>query len=1123
MISKQGNFSFLVQEPQFEYFTNIAVLAEQLLPIDAVSSVINCRRALECAVRWLYSVDRSLKKPWDDKLVTLINTDEFRRLVGNTLYKRADFIRKVGNHAAHNGSGIKEEEALLCLENLHIFLNFIGQCYSTQCKNTRFRQDLVFAPKIDEQNLSSCKKKRTELVKNDELPNPGLDVLMRLNKTVQEELTAKRKELQPKYSADPISVCEYATRKLYIDFMLRDAGWVHGRDWLNEVELKGMPNSSGVGYADYVLYDDRGKPLAIVEAKKTSVGVEKGRQQAELYARLLELKFGVKPVIFLTNGFETRIIDGIYPERRVASIYSKRDLEKMFNLRQMRNSLDHAEVDRDIAGRYYQVGAIKAVCKDFGKKNRRKALLVMATGSGKTRTVIALVKILLNYGWVKNILFLADRTALVKQAFRAFTNLMPNLSLTNLVETKDNPSARCVFSTYNTMMNCIDDTKDKEGNKLYTCGHFDLVICDEAHRSIYNKYKDIFDYFDAPLVGLTATPKDEIDKNTYSIFELENGVPTFGYELDQAVKDGYLVNYNPIETEMKFLSDGIVYDDLSDEEKEEYEETFVDEEGNLPDSIAPTALNEYVFNADTIRKVLDLLMRKGLRVDYGNRIGKTIVFAQNHKHAEKILEIFNKEYPHLVGQATVIDNYINYAQSLIDDFSDENKNPQIAITVDMLDTGIDVPEILNLVFFKKVRSKAKFWQMIGRGTRLCPRLIDGRDKTEFYIFDICSNFAFFRLNDKGKESANQLSIQGALFALKAQIVSKLQDIAYQTPPLKELRERLVQEMMTKARELNQENFAVRQHLQYVLKYSVPEAYIHVSYEDTLIIRDEVAPLIEPETDEISALRFDALMYGLEKCSLSKENQRVNRYISDVKKKAVGLSKVANIPEVAEHLPLIENILNHNYLESAQLDDFEHIRTQLRDLMKYIPISKGYIYDTDFVDEVMSLKEGGAIGFGTHIGPYHERARRYLLEHLEDSSVLSKLHTNQVLTSDDVRELEFILWDKVGTKEEYDSDGNLGISLGVFVRRIVGLDMNAAKEAFAEFLDEARFSPEQIYFVNQIVEYIVHNGLLLDRSVLTHPPFTLRGNFAELYNNDMATIQLIVNTIDKVNKNATCVA
>lgn len=733
------NFDFLKNEPKFKDFADVAISAERIFQFDYAASVLNCRRAMEFAVKWMYSVDSALVMPWDDRLVSLMSTDEFRDIIDADLLKRMEFIRKTGNFAAHIGQKVKKEQAELCLQNLYIFLDFVAYCYADHYTASNYDSTLLQENSVHtaDQSVSQPVGDRAGQSETD----LKLEQLLKENAALREELTARREEQQQTYVTKPLDISEYETRKIYIDSMLQDAGWTEGQNWINEYRIPGMPNKSQVGYADYVLLGDDGKILAVIEAKRTCADVAKGRQQAKLYADLIEQKQGRRPVIFLTNGFDVRICDNQYPERKIAAIYSKRDLEKLFNLRQMRSGLGQISIDKNIAGRYYQEAAIKAVCDSFDTRNRRKALLVMATGSGKTRTVIALCKVLSEQGWVKNILFLADRNSLVTQAKRSFVNLLPDLSVTNLCEEKDNYAAHCVFSTYQTMINCIDTIQDKEG-KLFTCGHFDLVICDEAHRSIYNKYRDIFNYFDAPLIGLTATPKDEIDKNTYEIFELENGVPTYGYELAQAVKDGYLVDFMSVETTLKFIEHGIVYDELSPEDKEAYEDTFEDENGEMPDSIGSAALNEWLFNEDTIKKVLHILMTNGLKIDYGNKIGKTIIFAKNHRHAEKIYEVFGKEYPHLTGYAMVIDNRLKYAQSAIDEFSDSKKLPQIAISVDMLDTGIDVPEVLNLVFFKKVMSKAKFWQMIGRGTHLCPGLLDGEDKQKFYIFDFCGNFEF---------------------------------------------------------------------------------------------------------------------------------------------------------------------------------------------------------------------------------------------------------------------------------------------------------------------------------------------------------------------------------------------
>ena len=1093
------NFDFLLSDPQFGSFANSAVTAEKIYNIDPGACVINCRRAMEAAVKWMYSVDGALVMPYDDRLASLVDAGDFRDIVGDDLWRRLKYIRQTGNIAAHTGQKLSPAQALLCLENLWYFMDFIACCYGADYTPGQF--DPALPEKAGEGSP----------LLRESPPGPELAALMEENAALRAELTARREAQRENYTPKPLDLSEYKTRKLYIDAMLTDAGWVEGKNWLNEVELPGMPNKGGVGYADYVLYDDTHRPLAVIEAKRTCTDPAKGRQQAKLYADILEKQCGRRPVIFLTNGFDTRIDDGAYPERKVAAIYSKRDLEKLFNLRSMRSSLKYVQVDKEIAGRYYQEGAIKAVCQAFGEKNSRKALLVMATGSGKTRTVIALVKVLLERGWIKNVLFLADRNSLVTQAKRSFVNLLPDLSVTNLCEEKDNYAARCVFSTYQTMMNCIDTVEDDEG-KLFTVGHFDLIICDEAHRSIYNKFRDIFTYFDAPLVGLTATPKDEIDKNTYEIFELESGVPTYGYDLAQAVKDGFLVDFLTVESKLKFLTEGITYDELPEDEKAEYEATFTDENGELPDKIESSALNEWLFNEDTIRLALDLLMTNGLKIDYGEKLGKTIIFAKNHRHAEKILEVFGKECPHLPGYAKVIDNYMTYAQSAIDEFSDPGKLPQIAISVDMLDTGIDVPEVLNLMFFKKVMSKAKFWQMIGRGTRLCDGLMDGENKSKFYIFDLCGNFEFFRMS-KGKASVNQMALQSAVFYLKAQIIYKLQDLDYQTEELIPFREKLVQEMLEKVRQLDRGSFAVKQHLRYVEKFSAAESYQALSYEDTLYLRDEVSPLLLPDEDEASAVRFDALMYGIELAYLVGKTYKKAR--KDLVKKVGAVASVANIPEIQAQSELIDKILHTDYLENAGINEFEYIRECLRGLMKYLPHG-GEIYNTNFTDDILSVEWNESELDNDDLNNYKAKAEFYIRQH-QDSPAIAKLRSNIPLTEGDVKELENILWSQIGSRQDYETQVGKK-PLGEFVREIVGLDMKAAKEAFAKYLDETYLDSRQIYFVNQIIEYIVHNGILKDLSVLQEPPFTDKGSIVEVFT-DLSLWAGIKSVIDKINANA----
>ena len=1096
------NFDFLLKDQQFEAFAEAAVSAERVLAISPALCATACRAALEFAVKWVYSVDNSLAKPYDDKLATLISSEDFKDLLPAGMIAKLDYLRRIGNNAAHNAKSVSRDQAVLALQNLHSYLDYIAYCYGTDFQEVPFDKAL-----LDIETRASVSMPA----------EVDLQTLLDENLPKREKLTARRKaQLKQGYIIKPMDMSEAQTRKAYIDVMLQDAGWQRGQNWVDEYPIDEMPNKAGKGFADYVLLGDNGLPLAVVEAKRTSVSIEKGRQQAVLYADFLEKRHGQRPVIFMTNGYETRIwSDQYYPERQVSGIYSKRDLEKLFNIMRGRSPLRAVKISNDISGRYYQKEAIQAVCDAFGDRNRRKALLVMATGSGKTRTVISLADVLIRHGWVKNLLFLADRNALVTQAKRAFHNLMPNLSLCNLTEGKEDANARAIFSTYQTMMNSIDATRDDKGDRLYTPGHFDLIIVDEAHRSIYNKYKDIFTYFDALLVGLTATPKDEIDKNTYGIFDLESGVPTYGYELSQAVRDGYLVDFMSIETELKFMSQGITYDELSPEEQEEYENTFADEDGSLPESIDSSALNEWLFNSDTIRKALHTLMQHGQRVEYGEKIGKTIIFAKNHNHAEKILEVWNKEYPDYPPHyARVIDNYTNYAQSLIDDFSDMNKLPQIAISVDMLDTGIDVPEILNLVFFKKVMSRAKFWQMIGRGTRLCEGLIDGADKPQFYIFDLCGNFAFFRLHAKGKEAGTVPTLQERMFNIKVDMVYKLQEITYQTEELRTYRRQLVEDLAHQVQALPRDNFAVKQHLRIIDKYMSEEDFNALTYENTLQIAEHIAPLILPTEEDISAARFDMLIYQIELAMLAEKNFK--RAKNDLIRKASELSMYGTIPAIAQQQELLEQILHTGLLERAGVIDYEDIRIKLRELIKFIPEHDRVRYDTDFTDDILSIEWKESQLDNDDLANYKKKVNYYILQH-QSIPAIAKLKGNNPLSAEDVRVLENILWYELGTIEQYKAQYGQ-TPLGELVRSIVGLSQKAANEAFSQFLNDAGLDSRQMYFVRQIINYVVKNGMMKDLSVLQESPFNDYGSISELFD-DVAMFMNLRAVIEGINRNA----
>ena len=909
-----GNFDFLQKKKNFNSFNTACLEAEKSILVSPSTCATITRRALELAVKWLYANDSDLVLPYQDNLSTLIHNNSFIELIDYDMLPLLKYIVKLGNLSVHTSANIERGEAILSLNNLHQFVSWIDYCYSDEYTAEDFNEDLLLHGEEKRTRPDELKNLYERLSSKDK----KLEEVIKENEELRKSLTEKRKVNTVNYDFKIDEVSEFETRKRYINIELKLAGWEFGKDIWEEIEVQGMPNESGVGYVDYVLYGENGKPLAVVEAKRTSKDPKIGQQQAKLYADCLEKRYSQRPVIFLTNGFDMYIWDD-YSDRKVYGFYKKSELQLMIDRRKSKKSLSSVTINDEISNRYYQKEAIRAVCEALENK-QRKTLLVCATGTGKTRIAISIVDVLSRHNWIKNILFLADRKALVKQAKKSFTKLLPNLALCNLLDSKDSPEdARMIFSTYPTMMNAIDDTKSKDGKRLFTPGHFDLIIIDESHRSIYKKYKSIFDYFDSYLMGLTATPKDEIDKNTYSVFDMENGVPTYAYEYNKAVEDGYLVDYTSIEFKTKIMEDGIKYDELSDEEKEEYENTFNDDE-SIGDEIGNNAVNEWLFNSDTIDLVLNKLMTEGLKIEGEEKIGKTIIFAKNTKHARAIVERFNKLYPKYGGNfVKAVDYSINYVDSIIDDFSDKNKLPQIAVSVDMLDTGIDIPEILNLVFFKKVRSKTKFWQMIGRGTRLCPDLLGvDMDKERFLIFDFCNNFEFFKFNPKGFEGNKTETLTEKLFNIKVSMVKELQDIKYIEGEYAELRKELLEELITSVKALNEDSYIVRMNLSYVHKYKNENVWSNIGAVAQNEIREYISPLITSYSDDELAKRFDVVMYNIQLAYL--QNNNASKGIRHVMATAEKLSKLGTIPQIQQQKYTIEK---------AMTEDFGKIQIYLR--------------------------------------------------------------------------------------------------------------------------------------------------------------------------------------------------
>ena len=1081
--------------------------AEGAVYPDPRTACFYARRTLELAVAWMYKHDSALRLPYQENLSALIHEPTFKTTAGEAVFSKVRLINTLGNQAVHSHRPIQPSDAVTAVRELFHFAYWLARSYARGAKPAPgLVFDTIALPKfapLPKQTVEQLQKLEGGLRERDE----KLSALLADKTALDAELTRLRAEVADARKAataqpDTHDYSEAETRDAFIDLLLKEAGWQLDQPRDREFEVDGMPNNQGKGFVDYLLWGDDGKPLALVEAKRTRRDARVGQQQAKLYADCLEKRFGQRPVIFYSNGYDHWIWDDRqYPPRQVQGFYKKAELELLIQRRSTRKLLAGSEINQNIVERYYQTRSIRRIGEAFERDHDRKALVVMATGAGKTRTVIALCDLLMRCNWAKRVLFLADRVALVNQAVGAFKRFLPDSPPVNLVTEKD-AEGRVYVSTYPTMMGLIDESQD--GQRRFGVGHFDLVIIDEAHRSVFQKYSAIFDYFDSLLVGLTATPKDEVDRNTYKLFDLENGVPTDAYGLDEAVKDGFLVPPKAVSVPLKFQREGIKYADLSDEEKEQWDELEWNEEGGVPDRVEAEAVNKWLFNKDTVDKVLAHLTTHGLTVAGGDRLGKTILFAKNQAHADFIAERFDANYPHFKGEfARVITFKVEYAQSLIDNFSIKDKPPHLALSVDMLDTGIDVPEVVNLVFFKVVRSKTKFWQMLGRGTRLCPDLFGpGKHKEYFQIFDYCGNLEFFGQNPATVDGAAGESLGKRLFKRRLETIGeldkKLGATALAEPAAvfgdprneAELRIAVAGMLHGEVAAMNLDNFVVRPKRRAVEKYAKPEAWMRLSGEALAELSREVAGLpseLEPEPEE--AKRFDLLVLNLQ-LALLRSELGFERLRDQVKALAGLLEEKSAIPMVRAQMELIADVQTDEWWQDVTTPMLERLRRRLRDLVQFIDKQSRKPVYSDFVDQIGAASSVDLPGFtaGDGFEKFRAKARAFLRAH-QDHVAIHKLRMNRALTAADVAELERMLGEsEIGGPEDISRAKETSHGLGLFVRSLVGLDREAAKAALGGFLAGKSLGANQIEFVNLIVDHLTEHGVM-EAGLLYESPFT----------------------------------
>lgn len=1113
-----GNFDFL--QAEWPKLHAEAKKAERDALFDPRTTCFYARRTVEHTVKWLYRT-QNLPEPYKSDLAARIHDGRFVGVVGHGLVTKMDLIRKLGNTAVHDDKPVSKESGQKALAELFHILSWLARTYATQPSSKPSPQQQFDAGRLPKPGGGAVVAKTVAQLGKLEAELAAKDAQLEQTEAEKQDFIAQLKardeaaetadlekasyeqlitELRAQISAaqqaiaatpDTHNYDEAQTRRDLVDLMLHESGWALDEERNREYPVTGMPDGKN-GFADYVLWGADGLPLAVVEAKRTSVDPIAGQQQAKLYADCLEQKFGRRPVTYYSNGFEHRFWDDLrYPPREVAGFHTRAELELLVTRRTSMKPLGEIPVPREIAGkdRPYQEQAIRAVTERFEIENQRAALLVMATGSGKTRTVIALADMLMRANWVKRVLFLADRKALVKQAVGAFKTHLPDSSPVNLLTDK-NTEGRVYVCTYPTMMGLIDETEG--GTRRFGPGYFDLVVIDEAHRSVYQKYRHIFRYFDSLLLGLTATPKDEVDYNTYQLFQLETGVPTYNYPLRRAIDEEHLVQPRAVPVPLTFPLHGIRYADLTDEEKKRYESIdWGDDvaEGEIPDAVQAEAVNKWLFNIDTVDKVLETLMTRGHRVAGGDRLGKTIVFAKNDLHAQFIAQRFDANYPEFKGSfARVITHSVNHSQDLIDKFSQPDQEPHIAISVDMLDTGIDVPEVVNLVFFKPVRSKSKFWQMVGRGTRLRPELYGpGQDKTDFFIFDVCGNFDYFEQHPDASEGALAPSLSQRLFTTRTELLTALD----WSGASQKLRRDTADLLHGQVAGMRLDNFIVRTRRRAVEKYADRTAWESLTEQRAAEIVAGLAdlPTTVRDTDEM-AKRFDlAILRG--QLSVVVSDGLLTRHADRIRGVADGLlDEGLTIPKVKANEELLREVASDEWWADVTVDMLEHARRELRSIVGLLDKKKRVVVYTDFTDTLGEITERDMpeMRSGTDIERYTAKVRDYLRRQ-PDNLALQKLRSGKSLTPADLESLEGLLA-RSGAGEPEDMEGAVANAqgLGRFIRALVGLDRQAVQEAFAEFLGERTATASQIDFVNLVIGHLTRHGEM-DPKLLFEPPFT----------------------------------
>ena len=1026
-----SNFDFLVHE--FTTLKANSVKSEMYVMEEPGISALYARKGLENSIKFIYKVDETLGKKLIKKLdlAGMLQHQKFQDILPFELADEIKFVRQLGNTFAHSNQEISTSKSMYANKCLYKLQRWMVEVYSNYDVENEYDVTLLL-PKTTNENPQELEKQSQEEER-----------LAEENAKLQAQIEALKSQIPNKkqHLVKVEGLSEKETRKQLIDLELRTAGYAvdafkHGLD----VEYKVTLDDGKTGYVDYVIWSESGKPLAVIEAKKSSVDVSSGKHQAKRYTEALKKEFDCDVLTFVTNGRVIEYTNGIYPFREIHSIFPKEEMHRALKKKTalIHNKPTAYKVDDAITDRGYQKRVINAVLRQY-EEHQTRALLVMATGTGKTRVSASISDILIRAKWANKVLFLADRKELVKQAHKNYNSFLEETCV-NLVLEKELES-RLHFGTYETVHNLIEKGK-------YNTAFFDLIVVDEAHRSIYKKYRGIFEYFDAFILGLTATPADEVHRNTYEFFQTGDE-PTDSYGLKRAIADGNLVNFEAYEIDLGIVKRGIKYDELSVEEQEEYEEKFDVEEEEIIDA---SEINQRVLNKETNEKVLQHLEKFGVKIEDGNKIGKTIIFAKNKEHAEYIKSIFDKLYPKRADEAEIIHSGIAHVDSLLDNFKNPRKNPQIAISVDMLDTGIDVPELVNLVFFKPVKSKIKFWQMIGRGTRLCPNLLgDGQDKTHFKIFDFCANFSFFEVNTEGIPATATKSLKERLFLKRVGMLRQMEKST--------LRDSIEQKVQEQIMALDASQYHLKKHRHIVEK--LQGSTLEYIDDEQFTELKKVAEYVEDE-NHMQVQRYEMLTLNAQEAMV--KGKEAEPFVEEIKERCRVLkSKASSVNAIAKSEDAVDAVLDESNPLST-VNELEHLKNEIAHLAN---LSLGKQTDrvkTNFKDVVENVRDVETEFFVKNAS-VETAIQKVLNDYIDQLKLIDEVQSKELISLKDIEELKHQVFEYEKLVEERL---NNRVDFAVVMQEIMeSSKKEIANRIFDNYIEAGTYSQKQIELMNRI--------------------------------------------------------